>query len=98
LFAGRKEFVQDLSNIVRIWLLIILFRTLMFVMLCLAAEETRKRNENESRISDFYLFGLALLSSESKWMNIMKYMRFIILFYLIMYIFIYFLLLDFLNN
>lgn len=30
------------------------FKTLMFVMLCLAAEKTRKRNENESRISDFY--------------------------------------------
>lgn len=26
------------------------------------------------------VFGLTLLSSESKWMNIMKYMRFIILF------------------
>lgn len=27
------------------------------------------------------VFGLALISSESNWMNIMKYMRFIILFY-----------------
>lgn len=59
-FAGGEEFVEDLSNIVRILLLLILFFFLLsfvFVMHYLVAEKTRKKKETETmEFRDLVLF------------------------------------------